>query len=128
MEQYFSSIAADKQTRILETKLTTYECEGAETEIKQWFRTINIAGVPLNDQELLNAIFSDPFVTLGKAEFSNTHNSHIQKWSAYISGSTNRQDFLACALDWVSKGNISDYMIQHRFDTNIAGLKPISIV
>jgi hypothetical protein len=123
MEQYFSGIAADKQTKILETKLTIYECEGTESEIKQWFRTINIAGVPLNEQELLNAIFSGPFVTLGKEEFSNSQNSNIQKWSAYVAGTANRQEFLECALDWVSKGNISDYMSRHRFDTNITGLK-----
>jgi hypothetical protein len=123
MEQYFRGIAADKQARIWETKLTIYECEGTESEIKQWFRTINIAGVPLNDQELLNAIFSGPFVTLGKEEFSNSQNSNIQKWSAYVSGSANRQEFLECALDWVSKGNISDYMSRHRFDTNITELK-----
>jgi hypothetical protein len=123
MEQYFSGIAADKQTLILETKLTIYECEGSESEIKQWFRTINIAGIPLNNQELLNAIFSGPFVTLGKEEFSNSQNSNIQKWSAYVSGSANRQDFLQCALDWVSKGNISDYMSRHRFDKNVTELK-----
>lgn len=123
MEQYFSGIAADKQARILETKLTIYECEGEESEIKQWFRTINIAGVPLNNQELLNAIFSGPFVTLGKEEFSNSQNSNIQKWSAYVSGSANRQEFLECALDWVSKGNIDDYMSRHRYDTNIKELK-----
>ncbi|MCK9639871.1 MAG: DUF262 domain-containing protein [Prolixibacteraceae bacterium] len=123
MEQYFSGIAADKQSGILETKLTIYECEGTESEIKQWFRTINIAGIPLNNQELLNAIFSGPFVTLGKEEFSNSQNSNIQKWSAYVSGSANRQEFLECALDWVSKGNISDYMSRHRFDTNITELK-----
>jgi hypothetical protein len=123
MEQYFGGIAADKQARILETKLTIYECEGEESEIKQWFRTINIAGVPLNNQELLNAIFSGPFVTLGKEEFSNSQNSNIQKWSAYVSGSANRQEFLECALDWVSKGNIDDYMSRHRYDTNISELK-----
>lgn len=123
MEQYFSGIAADKQARILETKLTIYECEGAESEIKQWFRTINIAGVPLNDQEVHNAIFSGPFVTLGKEEFSNSQNANIQKWSAYVSGSANRQEFLECALDWVSKGNIVDYMSLHRFDTNITEVK-----
>jgi len=123
MEQYFGGIAADKQKKILETKLTIYECEGTETEIKQWFRTINIAGIPLNNQELLNAIFSGPFVTLGKEEFSNSQNSNIQKWSAYIQGSANRQDFLECALNWVSKGNISDYMSRHRYDTNINELK-----
>ncbi|MDO9254761.1 MAG: DUF262 domain-containing protein [Bacteroidales bacterium] len=123
MEQYFSGIAADKQARILENTLTIYECEGTESEIKQWFRTINIVGLPLNEQELLNAIFSGPFVTLGKEEFSNSQNSHIQKWSAYVSGSANRQDFLACALHWVSKGTVSDYMSRHRFDTNITELK-----
>jgi hypothetical protein len=123
MEQYFSGIATDKQTRILETQLTIYECEGEESEIKQWFRTINIAGVPLNNQELLNAIFSGPFVTLGKEEFSNSQNANIQKWSAYVSGSANRQEFLECALNWVSKGSIDDYMSRHRYDKNINELK-----
>mgnify|MGYP003617503216 FL=1 len=123
MEQYFSGIAKDKQDLILQTKLLIYECEGTESEIKEWFKTINIAGVPLNNQELLNAVYSGQFVTLGKEEFSNTQNANIQKWSAYISGSANRQEFLECALDWVSKGNIGDYMSRHRFDNNITELK-----
>jgi len=123
MEQYFGGIAADKQSKILDTKLLIYECEGAESEIKEWFNTINIAGIPLNHQERLNAVYSGPFVTLGKAEFSNSQNANIQKWSAYISGSVNRQDFFERALDWVSKGNIDDYMSLHRYDRNITELK-----
>lgn len=123
MEQYFSGIAADKQARILETKLLIYECEGTESEIKEWFRTINIVGVPLNNQELLNAVYSGPFVTLGKEEFSNSQNANVQKWSAYVSGSASRQDFLERALDWVSRGNIGDYMSRHRFDKSITELK-----
>ena len=123
MEQYFSGIASDKQAKILETNLLIYECEWTESEIKEWFKTINIAWVPLNEQELLNAVFSGPFVTLGKSEFSNSQNANIQKWGAYVSGSALRQDFLACALDWVSKGNISDYMARHRSDTNITEIK-----
>lgn len=123
MQQYFSGIAGDKQSKILATKLLIYECEGTESEIKDWFKTINIAGVPLNDQELLNAVYSGPFVTLGKAEFSNSQNANIQKWSAYITGSVNRQHFLERALDWVSKGNIGDYMSRHRSDNNIMELK-----
>jgi hypothetical protein len=103
MEQYFSGIAEDKQKKILKHKLLIYECEGTESEIKEWFRTINISGVPLTNQELLNAVYSGPFVTLGKEEFSNSQNANIQKWSAYISGSANRQDFLERALEWVSK-------------------------
>jgi len=123
MEQRFNSMAYDKQEKILNTKLLIYECEGTESEIKEWFRTINIAGVPLNEQELLNAVYSGPFVTLGKEEFSNSQNANIQKWSAYIAGSANRQDFLERALDWVSKGNIGDYMSRHRYDHNIIELK-----
>lgn len=123
MEQYFDGIAKDKRDIILNTKLLIYECEGTETEIKEWFRTINIAGVPLNNQELLNAVYSGPFVTLAKEEFSNSQNSNIQKWSAYVSGSANRQEFLERALEWVSKDNVGDYMSRHRFDTNITELK-----
>lgn len=123
MQQYFSSLATELQNKILQTKMLIYECEGTEPEIKEWFKTINIAGVPLNSQELLNAVYSGTFVTLAKEEFSNSQNANIQKWNAYISGSANRQEFLECALDWVSKGKIDDYMSRHRFDTNINELK-----
>jgi len=121
--QYFTSLPVDQQKRIRQSNLLIYECEGTETEIKQWFKTINIAGVPLNDQELLNAVYSGPFVTKAKEEFSNSQNANIQKWSAYIRGSANRQDFLERALDWVSKGDIGGYMSAHRYDTNIKELK-----
>lgn len=123
IQRYFRGLPEDLQRKILDTKLTIYECSGTESEIKEWFRTINIAGVPLNDQELLNAIFSGPFVTLAKAEFSNSQNANIQKWSAYIGGDVKRQDFLRTALMWVSKGNIDDYMGRHRYDTDINELK-----
>lgn len=121
--QYFNSLSEDKRKIIEQTKLLIYECEGTETEIKAWFKTINIAGVPLNQQELLNAVYSGQFVTLAKAEFSNSQNSNVNKWAAYISGSAIRQDFLERALDWVSKGKIDDYMSRHRTDTNITELK-----
>jgi len=123
MPQIFGNMAKDKQNKILEAKLLIYECEGTESQIKEWFKTINIAGVPLNNQELLNAVYSGPFVTRAKEEFSNSQNANIQKWSAYVSGSANRQEFLECALDWVSKGNIGDYMSKYRKDKNIDELK-----
>jgi uncharacterized protein with ParB-like and HNH nuclease domain len=68
---FFGTFAKDKREKILNTKLLIYECEGTESEIKEWFRTINIVGVPLNNQELLNAVYSGSFVTLAKEEFSN---------------------------------------------------------
>lgn len=119
----FDSLPADQQDKIRDSKLLIYQCEGTESEIKKWFETINIAGVPLNEQELRNAIYSGAFVTLAKAEFSNSQNANIQKWSAYIRGSANRQQFLERALDWVNKGDIGSYMSAHRNDDNINGLK-----
>jgi hypothetical protein len=123
MEQLFSGMAKDKRDKIWETKLLIYECEGTESQIKEWFKTINIAGVPLKPQELLNAIYSGQFVTLAKEEFSNSQNANTQKWSAYIKGAVNRQDFLERALDWVSTGHIDEYMSRHRKDTSINELK-----
>jgi uncharacterized protein with ParB-like and HNH nuclease domain len=116
-EQVFGSLSADKKSKIMESELLVYHCEGTETEIKEWFKTINIAGVPLNEQELLNAIYSGTFVTLAKVEFSNSTNTNIQKWSDYIKGAVNRQDFLSTALSWVaaSKGQEKEgYMAAHR--------------
>lgn len=123
MEQIFDGLAKDLQEKILDTKLLIYICEGTESEIKEWFKTINIVGVPLNEQELLNAVYSGPFVTLAKAEYSNSTNANMQKWQAYIKGDPKRQEVLNEALKWVSKGNISRYMSEHRFDQDINELK-----
>ncbi len=121
--QYFSSMSAELQERILETPLLVYECEGTEDEIRKWFETVNISGVPLNTQELLNAVYSGEFVTLAKQEFSNSQNANVQKWSHFILGAVNRQDYLACALQWVSRDKVKEYMSLHRRDTNIDEMK-----
>lgn len=125
-EQTFSSLPKDKQELILGSDLLVYECDGTETEIKDWFRTINIAGMPLTPQELLNAIYSGPFVTLAKAEFSNSQNANMQKWSKYVKGDPKRQEVLEVALGWVAAAegvSIDSYMAQHRNDTSTSGLK-----
>lgn len=119
MPNYFSGLSTDKQNKIMNAKMTIWVCEGEESEIREWFKTINIAGVPLNNQELLNAIYSGPFVTLAREKFSNSNNANIQKWSHYIKGEVKRQDYLAAALEWVSSGKIEDYMSQHRRDKDI---------
>lgn len=124
-QQYFHSLPESIQNLILETQLLVYECSGTETEIKDWFRTINTAGVSLNEQEILNAVYSGPFVTLGRIEFSNKQNANVQKWSAYIHGAVERQDFWETALEWVSKdkNRISEYMSLHRHDKDIDEVK-----
>lgn len=119
----FKTLNEDERQLIENTKLLVYICEGTETEIKEWFEIINIGGIVLNDQEKLNAIYSGPFVSAARKEFSNKEDAHIQKWSCYISGSANRQEYLQEALRWVSHGNIKNYMQEHRRDTNINELK-----
>lgn len=125
MEQVFSGLSEDKREKIEKSELLVYECEGTESEIKDWFKTINIAGVELSNQEFLNAIYSGPFVTLGKAEFSNSQNSNIQKWSVFVKGAINRQEYWERALEWTSLGkeNIDNYMSRHRNSNNIDEVK-----
>lgn len=125
-EQTFSSLPREEQEKIRKSGLLVYHCTGAEKDIKEWFKTINIAGVPLNAQETLNAIYSGPFITKAKAEYSNSQNANMQKWSSYIKGDPKRQEILAVALDWVSAAQgitVDSYLARHRWDTNIDGLK-----
>lgn len=125
-EQYFSSLPQDKQDLILDTPLLVYICEGTETEIKEWFETINIAGVPLNAQELRNAIYSGPFVTAARAEFSSKADPRQQRWSAYINADPARQGVLETALKWIATKQdttIDGYMSQHRHGTDVTELK-----
>lgn len=119
----FPSLPEDLRRRILETPLLIYICEGSESEIREWFQTINIAGVPLNEQELLNAVYSGPFVTAARREYSNSSNTNVQKWKFFIRGNVKRQDYLATALQWVSRGSVRDYMSAHRHDEAITELK-----
>lgn len=124
-EQTFTSLPKEDRDRITESTLLIYVCTGPEAEIKEWFQTINIAGVPLNEQELRNAIYSGPFVTAAKAEFSNSQNALQQKWSHFVKGDPKRQQVLEVALGWVasSKGqSIEGYMAAHRPDSGVAEL------
>lgn len=119
LEQFFHSLSSDKKEFILNSQLLVYVCEGEESEIKEWFKTINISGVALNNQELLNAVYSGPFVTLGKQEFSNSQNAKVNKWEKFISATLNRQEYWERALKWVSMGHVDEYMSLHRHDTDI---------
>lgn len=121
--RYFDSLDADLQRRITEAPLTVYVCEGEPSEIQAWFKTINIAGVPLVPQELRNAAYHGPFVTLARSTFSNPDDANMNRWLTYVKGDPKRQAVLECAFDWVSDGNIDGYMAAHRYDNNINELK-----
>lgn len=121
--RYFDSLDEDQQKCIIGTPLTIYVCEGEPSEIQAWFETINISGVPLVEQELRNAAYHGPFVTKAREVFSNTSNANMNRWQTYVSGDPKRQAILEAALDWVSDGNIDDYMAKHRNDTDIDELQ-----
>ncbi len=120
--QYINNLEeiADK---ILDHELLVYICEGTEPEIKEWFEIINISGVQLTNQEIYNAIYSGPFVSACKKEFSNTQNTNLAKWKSYIKGDEKRQEILERAIEWVSNDNVKEYMAQHRNDTDILEIK-----
>ncbi|MBP3444864.1 MAG: DUF262 domain-containing protein [Bacilli bacterium] len=114
----FDGLPNDLKKKINEYPLTIYECEGTESEIKKWFETINIAGVPLNNQELLNAIYSGPFVSSARKIYSNTSSAQNDVFGLYMKGSVNRQEYLETVLKWVSNNDIDGYMNKHKLDTN----------
>lgn len=121
--QYYGSLPDDQKAIVDGTRLLVYVCEGTEKEIKAWFKTINIAGIPLNEQELLNAVYSGPFVSAAKAIFSNSDNSHMEKWKTYVRGAANRQEILEEALRWAAHRDgttIDDHMAKHRHDAKAA--------
>lgn len=125
-EQVFSSLSQSLQDKILEFPLLVYTCTGTEDEIKKWFQTINIQGLPLNDQELRNAVYSGPFVTAAKKTFSDPHAPLLAKWETYVKGNPRRQEILEVALSWVaqSKGQTTDeYMANHRHNTDAKELE-----
>lgn len=122
-QQTFDSLAPTVKEKVMNTPLLVYVCEGEEPEIKDWFKTINISGVPLVQQEILNAVYSGPFVTLAREEFSNSQNANVHKWGAYIAGDIKRQAYLERALEWVSRGDIEGYMSSHRKKSDIKELK-----
>ena len=118
-EQNYNSLNDELKAMFDNTPLTIYICQGTEKEIKEWFQIINIGGVRLNDQEMRNAIYSGPFVTKMKAQYSNSQNPMQMKWGAYVKGDPKRQEVMQTVIDWVSHGNIDGYMAGHRRDNDI---------
>jgi len=118
----FHNLPSDKQEQILNYKLMVYFCEGTDSEKLEWFKTINIAGEKLTDQELKNAVYSGSWVTDAKRYFSKTGCPAFKIGSDYLNGSPIRQEYLETAIKWISDGNIEAYMSQHQHDPNASAL------
>ena len=118
----FNSLQDDEQEEILNYTLMVYFCEGSPSDKLNWFRTINIAGEKLTDQELRNAVYSGSWVTDAKRYFSKSGCPAYGLGSDYMTGSAIRQEYLETAIDWISKGNIEVYMLNHQNDPNANAL------
>lgn len=120
---YFQNLPDDRKRAILDYELSVYVCDGTDTEKLSWFKTINIAGERLTDQELRNAVYAGPWLSDAKPFFSKTNGPAYQIGNKYLKGVPNRQDYLETALDWISGGEIETYMAQHQHDPNAYALR-----
>ncbi len=115
---YFHNLQDDKKEQFLNYKLMIYQCEGTDSERLEWFKTINIAGVQLTDQELRNAVYAGAWVTDAKRHFSKSGCAAYGLGGDYLSGSSIRQDYLETAIKWISEGKIAEYMARHQQEPN----------
>ena len=116
--QFFQNLTETAKKRVLNYKLMIYVCDGNDEEKLEWFRTINIAGEKLTDQELRNATYTGAWLTDAKRHFSKTNCAAFGLASKYMNGKTIRQDYLETALKWINDGEIEAYMASHQHCPN----------
>nr|WP_244644808.1 DUF262 domain-containing protein [Frigoribacterium sp. CFBP 8766] len=120
--RYFHNLQADEKQQILDYKLTVYHCSGTDSEKLEWFKTINIAGVELSDQELRNAVYSGPWVTDAKRYFSRRNAAAHGLAENLMAGEYLRQKYLETAIKWINDDAIEGYMAVHQHDPNANAL------
>ncbi len=116
--QYFHNLEKEEQGQILNYKIMVYFCEGTDKAKLEWFKTINIVGERLTDQELRNAVYTGPWLTEAKKHFSKTSCPAYDIASNYMKGSPIRQDYLETIIDWASSGHIEEFMAEHQHKPN----------
>ena len=122
MFRYFHNLSDDEQKQILDYKLMVYVCSGKDSDKLQWFKTINIAGEKLTEQELRNAVYAGSWVSDAKRYFSKNNCAAYAIGGDYLTGSAIRQEYLETAIKWKSLGNIEVYMSKHQHDPNASAL------
>lgn len=116
--RYFHNLQSDERDQILNYKLMVYLCSGTDSEKLEWFKTINIAGERLTDQELRNAVYSGPWVSDAKRYFSKHGCAAYGLGSDYLSGSPIRQEYLETTIKWISNNAIEKYMGRNQREPN----------
>lgn len=114
----FSNLPIDKQNQFLDYELMVYICEGKDSEKLEWFKTINIAGEKLTEQELRNSVYTGPWLADAKRYFSKTSGPAYKLGEKLVKGIPNRQEYLEIVLSWINHGKIEDYMATHQHDKN----------
>lgn len=121
-DRYFHNLQKDEKEKILGYKLMVYLCSGTDSEKLDWFRTINIAGEKLTNQELRNAVYSGTWVSDAKRYFSKNGCPAYAIGKDYLTGTPIRQEYLETTISWFSNGQIEEYMGQHQHDPNAGAL------
>ena len=116
--RYFHNLQKDEKDQILDYKLMVYLCSGTDSEKLEWFRTINIAGEKLTEQELRNAVYSGSWVSDAKRYFSKNGCPAYGVGSVYLNGTAIRQDYLETTIKWISNDEIEEHMAQHQHEPN----------
>jgi hypothetical protein len=114
--RYFHNLQNDEQDQILNYKIMVYLCSGADSEKLEWFKTINIAGEKLTDQELRNAVYSGLWVSDAKRYFSKNNCAAYGLGGDYLSGVPIRQDYLEATIRWISGDKIEQYMAKQQHE------------
>lgn len=119
---YFKSLPEDVKERILDYELYIYVCKGNASEKLNWFRTINIAGAKLTEQELRNATYTGSWLASAKLIFSKTNCPANNLADGLLKKNPIRQELLETALKWISGNEICEYMSKHQFDEDASEL------
>jgi hypothetical protein len=119
---YFHNQPLEVQNQVLDYELMVYVCEGTHQDKLDWFRTVNIAGEKLYDQELRNAVYAGPWVADAKRYFSKSGCPAAGLGGDYLAGSPIRQDYLETAIKWISDGDIDDTMARNQHVKSAAPL------
>lgn len=96
----FHTMPDNKKEKFLNYELMIYICEGSDSEKLEWFKTINIAGEKLSDQELRNAVFTSQWLSDAKVKFSKRNCLAAQKGSGYLKDDPIRQEILERVITW----------------------------
>ena len=121
-DKFYHNLKEEEKAAIDNYELEIYICEGTQEEKLSWFRVVNIAGITLTNQELLNATYCGSWLADAKNFFSKRNCVAGKLAENYISGNPIRQDYLETVLEWVADAeglsSGQTYMAIHQHDAD----------